>query len=531
MSIHLCRDFPTHLSASTPGTNMYALSIFMTHVLGFEIAGSTNFPLNSSSYLLASSGIDQGSYCSLNQGAGAENVIQFPTASYLISNSDIGRIVALKSSDNPTKNSGLFRITSASISSNELEIDYRSPDLPPSENLAWKIFESELNVSNTWSSGSNSSVGYNSNKTADSSRILLRSTLGTNLDWSVRLCLESNIDIASSSQVGMSIAPGWIGDVSSIEHDRGDFTSTDFHLHGPMWFDTTSSLYKGSVVGTGVLIDKNWSTGNWNINIIGDDLSGTTLMLLNSSSLSGANDSLVIFGLPDNEPNYLGPDSVQDTSENNARRLFSFGNTSGSLNLTWNQGFQNEGLPQGMSWGTQNSPIPLVVSNYASIRNESNPIRDSSNCSDGVFVNATELLDIQLIAGTIDVTQKYDDNLIYDIEPRILGTLPFLRHGRSNFQSWALTSDVSSSWLHTSGGIYVTWKGPSLQTQLSGSDFIDLSELIISSGLQFDEYNSQASDPETEQDLSMTERDIDATRYRKTYSFFRQEPRNLMINI
>ena len=85
MTLHVCRDFQTVATASSPGTSMYALSIFLYHVLGYTFIQHRNFPLQSSSYekgggTFADVG-DKYLYASTSLGAATGYQVLIPTAS------------------------------------------------------------------------------------------------------------------------------------------------------------------------------------------------------------------------------------------------------------------------------------------------------------------------------------------------------------------------------------------------------------------------------------------------------------------
>jgi hypothetical protein len=505
---------------------MYALSIFMHHVLGFEVIGATNFPLESGSYRIAQ-GLLGAQTASINQGSSREYEVLLPTGSHTVSDDDIDRILALRSPLNPRSNSGLFRVTSASVSQNTLRVDYRSSELPPVEdNIPWGLYECENVLSGGWHSVSYCLSGYNSRLSASASRIILRNLTALN-DWSVRLCLESTTDISASVPVGMSIAPGWLGDFdASNNHDLGDFTADDFHLHGPLWFDTTESVYRGSAVGIGILDAGEWTQGDWTISIVGDNISGTCLMITASGTLPG-NDGMAIFGFPDDEAQ--GIESREDEQNIKARRLFVYGSAFEENEMSWQQGFQEDSMPQAMAWGMCGSPIPAVFSSYSDIRNGTRP-REATNRADGVFTSTTELLDVEIIAGTLDVCQAWDDNRVFYFEPRRLGLVPLAKQGRSNYPVWSVTGDDLNSWLHTRNGIYIDWGGPALLNGFSGSNYTELtaSSLIAGTGMKMDDLNPPASDPTAAVTVTVT-KDFDAQRFRKTYSRNRQEPRLISI--
>jgi hypothetical protein len=92
-------------------------------------------------------------------GTGASINLTSPTATYgvaipssvrIVAAGDVGKPLILKSSLYPTKNSGIFKISSVDIPNNRYTIDYRSSDTPPPETgtLTWWLYEVETQVSN-----------------------------------------------------------------------------------------------------------------------------------------------------------------------------------------------------------------------------------------------------------------------------------------------------------------------------------------------------------------------------------------------
>lgn len=122
MAIHLVRDYLTQ--NTTTGNRVfiptYLSGIFLRRVLGYTYVGDTNFPINPQGTLLITTGdttptantptYPVGSRAgTTSSGANIEVII--PIGVKAVQTADVGRIICLKSSLYPTRNSGLFVIT------------------------------------------------------------------------------------------------------------------------------------------------------------------------------------------------------------------------------------------------------------------------------------------------------------------------------------------------------------------------------------------------------------------------------------
>jgi len=532
---HLSRDFLTNVSASCPGTNMYALAIFLVGCGGFTVVGQTNFDLASGSLELA-----HGNSASINIVAGAYDVF-LPTSSYLVSPQDVGRILVLKSQDNPRSNSGLFRVTAASSGSNVLTIDYRSAAPPPPEDfMLWRLFDSELSASARMRSGSNGGPRYSSYNqsllsTASCSRIILRSPHPNS--WQVRMCLESIPDVSGAVPSGFSIAPGYggngNGDYFAIPPGDGPGHDQRLFLHGAQWYDTTSSLYRGMTVGLTPLLNSSgsgplWSRGQWRISMMVDDFSGSCGIINRNVSLPTAATSgsgWCVFGMTEDESEIPGQNNLSDPSINVAR-LFVAGSSNASSNLTWRSLFHTDNNMQVVGWSKLGYPVPGVLSCYSDISNPGNThVRYAATASDTPWVNQTELLDVEVLVGIVDQTLSPGTTTsVFRISPRRLGRLPMFLQGRANFAQWKTTADASRSYYHTLDGVFMEWGGPQLLDGAGGSDFITIAGSIESQeGLMEHGAFLPGSDPIVPE-LPPNVSDIDASRFRKTYSYHRQVP-------
>jgi hypothetical protein len=242
-------------------------------------------------------------------------------------------------------------------------------------------------------------------------------------------------------------------------------------------------------------------------------------------SLTNAGDGWLSFGVPHDEDPTL---KRRLTEREQILRLYVVGQTNISGNISWRRsGYHDDSDIMGMSWGLAGRPTPLVVSSYGNSSNVLTTVRSASNAGNNPFLNATELIDVELVAGTLHSTQKVGAIRTFEFQPRRVGILPYLMQGRENFGDWHVSSDVSSSWLHTERGVYLRWGGPPPSGSLTGSMVVTLSSslLLDQSGFSSLIMNDPSFDPTV--DESSTFNDKDATRYRKTYSYFRQEARNV----
>lgn len=541
---HLTRDFVTLPSASCPGTNMYALSIFLIGCGGFVNVGHTNFDLASGSYEVA-----HGISASINSApapTGSAHVT-LPTGSHLVSDDDINRILCLKSQRYPRANSGLFRVTSASVDTNTLRIDYRTEIAPLLEQfLGWYLFVDEMTASLTWQSGSNGQPGYgsyNANEfvSASASRVIFRSPDQTS--WQVRLCLESLQDVSGACPSGFSIAPGFggtgFGDYFAIPPNAGPGHDQTLHLHTALYHNTTSSRYRGMVVGLSPCLAASgsaiWTRGQWRISMIVDDFSGSCAIVNRNMTLPTPNSGSgwAAFGLCENEQYFPKQHAMSDPSFN-VPRLFVVGSSNPQSNLTWRSQFHVDNNMQVVGFGKRGYPIPGVLSCYSDISNPTHGhYRYLTASVDTPWAGATELLDVEILLGTVDQTVSASTiETIFPLQARRLGKLPFFLQGRANYTQWTAPSKVielglltgSVPFLHTFDGVFMEWGGPRPPDVLTGSQVV-----VISGTFEFQEGMRSfgaylpGSDPIPEV-IDPRIQDLDATRFRKTYSYYRQVP-------
>lgn len=141
MARHLLRDYYTVAFNTTTSTfiGSYLTTIFMRRVLGYTYVGDTNYPINGVGTLLVSTAdstptTDPPTFAvstraGFNLGLNKEFNVSIPVATRDLNTFggiDKGRILVLKSTTNPTYNSGCFRIDGYDVATNSYVVNYRS---------------------------------------------------------------------------------------------------------------------------------------------------------------------------------------------------------------------------------------------------------------------------------------------------------------------------------------------------------------------------------------------------------------------
>lgn len=442
MALHICRDFLSTgnpLTYYTPYMGLYYLAIFMRVTLDYAFVGQTNFNIEGSLRL------GHGTNGSLNQGTG--NEYAFVPDGYTATAADIGRILAIKSPGFPMVNSGLFRVTGVDTTSNYVFINYRSGDLPPVETgMKWGLYDNETAWQTMLNSAGNGTTGtYQGQGAATQSRLILQSP--SVINWQCRLTVENSYDAYAGGGAATalaSIAPGYGGT------NAGDFLPGGPHLHAALFFNKHTQDYAGLVVGFS-------PSGNQaRIYIWGDDVSGTVWVA--GRGVVGGTDSFACFGLAEDEELPLPPKSAQ--------RLFSMGSNDESNGIYWTVGTKNSVNRGGCSFGLSNQPISCIFSLYNPLfgnvfggAGNNQPIRSTGTASDCPYLGATELVPVDMLAGTHDNMNVINSSEVLILEGRRLGRAPFVRLGRSNYGNWQISTDAAHSWFHTEDGMYLPWQG------------------------------------------------------------------------
>lgn len=456
--LHICRDFLSkHNSTLSPNFatfTAYITACFLSGVLNYTQVGHTNFDVENASMTKGSGTND----ANLNLGGTLSRAVQLP-GSYVVSISDIDRIIALKSNVNSRYNSGLYRISAIDSVTNSVILNARSwSTLPIVEtNLSWKIFEKEENAS--FSSGLNTQAAgsYRGWGNATTSRVILQSPHTSG--WQVRLCVENSTDASSIGQdmnvAGVTLSPGFGGNSS------GDFAVGGRHLHSSLYYNTSPTNVVSKVSGRtpGPAAAPTHTAQPARYYFWGDDETGTCFILSRQHGTVAESQMMCCFGLPEDEEFYPDQEDVH--------RLFVLGNSRANNSSTQQYSLSysfrdvNSTYIRGAAFGLGMQPVSCCPSSwcflnanvqFGDITNFSTATRDS-------FTQKTELLKWDLIAGTHVYGDGSTQPNVIDLEPRRIGSLPFARRGRANAPVWSTSIDTDRSWLHIDYSLYMPWEG------------------------------------------------------------------------
>lgn len=579
MAIHTVRDYITQNINSQnrqwiPG---YLLTIFLRRILGYSYVGDTNYPINNTGSLLLATAdttptgaptFAANTRAGINQGTARELYVWIPPSVRTVALADVGRLLVLKSTLNPTFNSGIYLITgyeslsytittasntnpitittstnhslttgqTITISgvtgnsaangtftitntgantftipvagtgagtggtavANSYIIDYRtmgsSPPVEPFDSMNWYLYAADSAtptqgaVNGTWP------TTYGGNGTSTTPRIILQSPHA--LGWQVRICHETNFDWgrnigqtngATGSVPVMTASPGFGG------NSAGDFAVGGQHLHTALFLSGTydanaygaNSYVSGSTPGFGepafhalTYSFSQYAGLFYRHYLVGDDTGqGVVFVARRQFDATSPKSFLLAFGLPENEPTPL--------PVNNAARLFCIGSgLSTSSNNDFGNSLNNVGFSTGFVFGasfgnsyTENNTVQGVTQSTGGVpvscspslwmygvgnSNFGSPGFDGS-ATDSPWALATELFPVDLIAGTVTSWNGSTNPInppCFPYEPRMIGTIPHLRAGRTNLGEYTATNDANRGWFHTRNGVYVTWNGP-----------------------------------------------------------------------
>lgn len=454
MTIFTSRDFET-LNVDGPSATMYALSLFLHHVMDWSIVGNTQFNITGSQLFVTS-----GTNASINLDPGFEDFVLFPSGTYEPTIGDVtaSYILVLKSTEHPRMNSGLFRFlgTGSFSGSTALQIDYRSTQDPPpqSASLDWAVYRSESHLESFVISTSPNTgvVGYHGAYPATTSKIILQSPHSSS--WQVRLCRETDLDENTHATVltRMSIAPGFGG------NSRGDFQILGDHLHSVQFFNTEDSQYGGGVVGWDMDITSVKRLYLWGEQ---DNTPGSFIMFGRSTVLSSTDfHAWSAFGFCEDETQPLPSLTIQ--------RMFTMGNSNninaGAQGIPFWETGASSGNRGVIGFGLSKLPVIGGVATWTTLQSDpsvgpggSHPIYSLLG-KDNEYLNATELIPNDVWIGVANKSMNSNDPR-YQFEPRRLGRFPLARMGRENFGDFTVTSDADHSWIHMFDGVYLPWSG------------------------------------------------------------------------
>jgi len=388
--------------------------------------------------------------------------------------------------------------STGTVTTNSYVIDYRTmgsyPPVEAFDSMEWWLYAADSlapvqgTVNSTWPS----TYGGNGNSTTP--RIILQSPHA--LGWQTRICHEAYFDWArnigqtngaTGSVPVMTASPGFGGD------SFGDFAVGGPHLHTALFYSGTydanaygaNSYMSGNCPGFGapwyhgyIYSPTSYYGAQSRITIVGDDGGqGVVLVYRRQSNATNPRSQLFAIGVPENEPAPL--------PVNNTARLFCIGNgISSSSNGDFGESLNNISLSTGACFGasfgnsyTKNSVVQGVSMSLGGVPVSCSPslwtystgatIYTSpgfdGSASDDPWGFTTQLLPVDLISGTIaswnGSTNPYNPD-IFPFEPSMIGPIPHIRSGRSNFGQYTTSNDANRAWQHLRSGVYITWNGP-----------------------------------------------------------------------
>lgn len=171
-------------------------------------------------------------------GASSVYAVGIPTSVRTVVAGDVGKPLVLKSTLYPTKNSGVFKISSIDAVNNRYIIDYRSSDTPPPETgtITWWLYEVETQVSNYLL---NSSVSVNSQVNAATNTTPITITL-----------TSSNTNFATGQSMTITGATGNTGVNGTWIITSVAGTNNQFVLNGSVGNGTyTTNSATANIVG------------------------------------------------------------------------------------------------------------------------------------------------------------------------------------------------------------------------------------------------------------------------------------------
>lgn len=326
---------------------------------------------------------------------------------------------------------------------NKYVIDYRGNgdlSLPEAaDTVEWYLYDKDINCPGQ--GAVNGGTGYRGNGTSTTPRIILQSTHATG--WQVRICNETNQDAQTNLTVAfITCAPGFGG------NSAGDFPVGGEHLHTAQYYDTADANFQN-----GFGLGDNAGLGpQFRVTMIGDD-TGQSFHIIGRRPLNALTPPsfYMSFGLPDNEP---APLPIRDV-----RRLYTLGNC-----ITNNAGNTRLNDVSLLSGGTnQNSVIqgaamhiwpisltPSLLTYLASTSNQGSGPAFDAQAGDSPFTSATELVPVDLLTGV--VPNWTGSSITLPFYPRVIGQLPIVKTGRTNFGDYTLTTDNATFSVSTTSG-------------------------------------------------------------------------------
>ena len=464
--------------------------------------------------LIASGTALGGTGASINfAGAPSIYAVQIPTSIRTVvsgaapTQGDVGRLLVLKSSSYPTKNSGIFKISTVNTATNSYTVDYRSSDTPPPESgtLDWAIYEIETQASNylqlpdfnrsnyAITGATNTTpiqITYNVNTLTGfqtGQKVTISGVLGNtaaNGTWTITSTGSNTMLLNASSGNGTYTAN--TGTVTRTGYTGGQGLSYNSKIilqspHSAGWqvrlaveqynipsvtpYTSISVGYGGTSTGdwvaggitthTGAFLDQNpAAAGPYQYTYTGsaDSTNAPRLTIIGDDT----GQSVFIYaraqtGGSNGLTTFGIPNNEPSPPPANSNRIFCYGGNTGAS--PGYGGIQMRGginANLGLSYRDTN-PELCMIAGWANLDGVSgtSPVY-SANAGDCPFTGTTEVLPWELWAACstdpqLNLPFPSGGATVWSLNQRFMGTAPYLRQGRTNFGTFTLSTDSTAT--------------------------------------------------------------------------------------
>lgn len=437
----------TRFDGCTGGTGTLSTGNTVQSVSTINVTSTTGFTTTGSIHLLTTTGVQTIAYTGTTAttftGCTGLTSLLF-TGATVFSVNDIQTITYTGTTSTTftgcTGGTGTLATGEPVYNQNKFVIDYRgNGDLAlveANDTVPWYLYDKDINCPTTGNVNTSSAGQYRGSGNSTTPRVILQSPHA--LAWQVRICNETLTDTETNFNSNyMTFAPGFGG------NSAGDFITNGRHLHGAMYYDSSSEIYN-----TGIGCGDNAGTGPiYRYTMMGDD-TGQTVHIFARRPLNATSPPAfyINFGFPDNEPLPLPLDNVA--------RLYCLGNAYGNnvgngrlSDISLQVGHGTNSVIQGATMSLYNfgpkacSPALLA---YVTGNNQfAGPAFDGS-ASDSPFTSTTELIPVDLVSGVTQTWDNVTSTQSFPYESRVIGTIPLIRSGRTNFGDFVLATDTGS---------------------------------------------------------------------------------------
>lgn len=445
----------TTFTGCTGGTGTMLTGNAVQSITTINVTATTGFTTTGSLHILTTGGVQTITYTGTTAttftGCTGLTALLF-TGGTVFSSNDIQTITYTSTNATQflgcTGGTGTLATGEPVYNQNKFVIDYRgNGDLSlveATDTVPWYLYDKDINCPSNGNNNTSAASQYRGSGNSTTPRLILQSPHA--IGWQVRICNETTTDTQSTFITSsMTFAPGFAGNAV------GDFPLSGRHLHGGLYYDTSNEIFN-----TGIGCGDNAGAGPvYRYTMMGDD-TGQSFHIFARRPLNATTPPAfyLTFGFPDNEPFPLPLDNIC--------RMYCLGNA--YSNGVGNSRLNDISLQTGHGTNTSMQGATMSLYNfgpkscsasllaYVTGNNQYTGPAFDAQASDSPFTSTTELLPVDLVSG---VTQTWDNAVstqAFPYEPRVIGTLPLIKTGRTNFGDFILATDTGSWSVSTTSG-------------------------------------------------------------------------------